>query len=161
MEDLPGNRSHHNLETHGPDSTVVVDEKEARVSGILFRENQYEDQGLAAPGTTTSGTIVDGHEYGNDHTSECFRSPTIGSDVHVDLYFSLSEENTCDTGKEEGEPVEASGSTCYCHCGDYRLLTSTTSRDLGCPYPRRYRKEGYRWIRSPQSCPRDYLCRSY
>ena len=54
-----------------PDSTVTLDEKDARASRIVFHGQKSEDKGLPAPETSTSGAVVGGDEHGDDSTSEC------------------------------------------------------------------------------------------
>jgi hypothetical protein len=72
-------RCYHDLEADKPDPTAVPDEKDARASRIVFRDEGGGGQELPAPEASTSGVTVDGIEHGNDPAGECFRSLLFGT----------------------------------------------------------------------------------
>ena len=87
-------RPDRDLETGGPDSTVVPDEKDVRASRIVFLEGKSKDQGFAATEVSTAGDATSG--------------PMI-----MPLPMPLpTEENMSDTREEGGGSVTVSTSTC-------------------------------------------------
>lgn len=92
--------------------TVTQAEDGTRASQIVYQDKEREGQGLPAPGTPTTGSVVGGDELGNGPTSECSSFP-LSRPIFIRIPVALpSEETAGGTTKEEGEPVELPMSTC-------------------------------------------------
>jgi len=67
-------RPHHDSGTDRSDPTGTLDEKDPRISRIVFCDKEREDQGAPVQEASTSGAVIGG-EQGSGLTGECHLSP--------------------------------------------------------------------------------------
>ena len=65
-------RSYRDLESDQSDSTMTIDEKDAKASRIVFHNNESGDQGHPVPESSTTGAAVGGEESENGLAGEFF-----------------------------------------------------------------------------------------
>ena len=84
---------------------MALDGGSSKGSWIAFQDKKSGDQGLTAPGISTSGGVVHGVELGY---GECSFPLRLGPYSRGSPFLFPSDVSADDTGERESEPVEAS-----------------------------------------------------